>query len=134
MVDIAVVTLDAPASGVVLVQFTGQAAFEGLTTRNGIAFQIDTTAGGGTIEDEYYNISQSTPPNTNRQWYPVATQRAFEVAAGTHTYRLEAQIVGSDTGYRYFWNPSITATWYPADSVALSSAISTSSFGGDNLR
>jgi hypothetical protein len=134
MADVAVVTLDAPATGVVLVQATGQAAFDGLAAQNGIAFQIDTVAGGDLIGNAYYQVAQTTPPNTARQFYPVATQRAFEVVAGTQTYRLEAAIYGADTGFRYLWNPSITATWYPADSVTLSSAMTTSSFGGDNLR
>jgi hypothetical protein len=133
MIDVAVVTIDAPAAGVVLVQYTAQAGFSGTTSSNGMAFQIDTDAGGGTIATEYYYIRDFTPANTDPVWRPVAMQRAFQVAAGTHTYRAEASAVSVD-GTRLMWNPSITATWYPADSVALSSAISTSSFGGDNLR
>ena len=133
MVDVAVVSIDAPAAGVVLVQFTAQARFAGTLSTNGMAFQIDTTAGGTTIDDEYYFVAL-TPANTSNHWLPVATQRAFEVVAGTHEFRAEAEAYGTLDGNRWMWNPSITATWYPADSVALSSAITTSSFGGDNLR
>jgi len=133
MVDIAVVSIDAPATGVVLVQFTAQARFSGTTAQNGMALQIDTTAGGDTIPDEYYYVGL-TPANTALHWLPVATQRAFEVGAGTHEFRTEALAPFSLDGDRGMWNPSITATWYPADSVTLSSAISSSSFGGDNLR
>ncbi len=133
MVDVAVVSIDAPAAGVVLVQFTAQAGFGGTPNTNGMALQIDTTAGGGRINTEYYYVAQ-TPANTSPYWLPVATQRAFEVGAGTHEFRAEAQAHGTLDGTRWMYNPSITATWYPADSVALSSAISTSSTGGDNLR
>jgi len=133
MVDVAVVSIDAPAAGVVLVQFTAQAGFSETLNTNGMALQIDTTAGGDRIITEYYNVAQ-TPANTSAYWLPVATQRAFEVGAGTHEFRAEARAHGTLDGTRWMYNPSITATWYPADSVALSSAISTSSFGGDNLR
>ena len=133
MVDIAVVTIDAPAAGVVLVQFTGQAAFSGTTSPNGMDFQIDTEAGGSAITTEYYRVAQSTPANTGTEWRPVAIQRAFDVAAGSHTFRAEAEAYSTLDGSRWVWNPRITATWYPAGSVTLSSAITSSSFGGDNL-
>lgn len=133
MVDIAVVSIDAPATGVVLVQFTAQARFSGTTNQNGMAFQIDTTAGGDTDQDEYYFVGL-TPANISSHWLPVATQRAFEVGAGTHEFRAEALAPFPLDGGRGMWNPSITATWYPADSVTLSSAMTASSFGGDNLR
>ena len=133
MIDIAVVTIDAPAPGVVIVQFTGQAGYGFTTSLNGMNFQIDTEQGGSILMDEYYSVAEELPPNTGNRWQAVAMQRAFEVAAGSHTFRGEAAAVNTD-GIRWVWNPSITATWYPADSVTLSSAIATSSFGGDNLR
>lgn len=132
MTDVVVVSVDAPAAGVVLVQFVAQAAFDGLATQNGMAFQIDTTAGGTTDLDQYFLVAQTTPPNTGRQWYPVAAQRAYAVAAGTHTYRTEAEIRGDASGTRYFWNPSMTATWYPEGSVTLAAALSTSG-GADDV-
>lgn len=134
MVDIAVVTIDAPSPGVVLVHFAGQAAFSGTTSPNGMDLQIDTEAGGTTIEEAYFRVAQGTPANTGTEWRPVALQRAFEVTAGSHTYRAEAAAYSTLDGVRWVWNPSITATWYPADSVTLSSAMTTSSFGGDNQR
>ena len=133
MVDVAVVSIDAPAAGVVLVQFTAQARFTGTTSSNGMAFQIDTTSGGDIILEEYYFVGL-TPANTSAHWLPVAMQRAFEVGAGTHEFRAEANASFTLVGSRGMWNPSITATWYPAGSVELSAAITTSSFGGDNLR
>jgi hypothetical protein len=126
MADVVVVEIDAPAAGVVIVQFVAQGAFDGVTTTNGIAFQIDTVQGGLEDVEHYFYLRQTTPANAARQWYPVATQRAYEVGAGTHTFRTEAQIVGDPTATRYFWNPSMTATWYPAGSASLSAALSTS--------
>jgi hypothetical protein len=131
MSDVVVVSIDAPAAGVVIVQFFGQAAFEGLATANGIAFQIDTVQGGAQDADQYFYLRQNTPPNAERQWYPTATQRAYEVSAGTHTFRTEAQIVGTVGATRYFWNPSMTATWYPAASASLAATLSTSGGRGD---
>jgi hypothetical protein len=132
MADVVVVSIDAPAAGVVLVQFVAQAAFEGLTTNNGMAFQIDTVQGGEEELNHYSLIAQSMPANTSRQWYPVATQRAYEVVAGAQTYRTEAEIRGVAAGAsRYFWNPSMTATWYPAGSVTLAAALATSGAVGD---
>jgi len=135
MVDIVVVTIDAPAAGVVIVEYTAQAAFGGKTTFNGMAFQIDTDAGGPVINEEYYLVAYDTPPSSEYVYLPVAMQRAFEVAAGTHTFRAEATAIGDPLlSDRYMWNPSITATWYPAGSVDLSAAIGTSSAGGGNQR
>lgn len=134
MVDVAVVSIDAPAAGVVLVHFTAQAAFLGTTSGNGMAFQIDTEEGGVTIGTEYYNVANGTPANASTVWRPVAMQRAFEVTAGTHTFRAEARAFSTLDGSRWMWNPSITATWYPAGSVGLSSAIGTSSSVGGNQR
>jgi hypothetical protein len=126
MADVVVVSIDAPAAGVVLVQFVAQAAFDSLTTYNGMAFQIDTVQGGSEDLNHYFIVGQTTPANADRQWYPVATQRAFEVEAGVQTFRTEAEIRGVGGGTRYFWNPSMTATWYPAGSASLSAALSTS--------
>jgi hypothetical protein len=131
MADVVVVSSDVPAAGVVIVQLVGEAAFDGLVTANGIAFQIDTVQGGAQDPDQYDYLRQDSPPNAERQWYRAATQLAFDVSAGTHTFRTEAQIVGAVGATRYFWNPSMTATWYPAASVSLSAALSTSGGRGD---
>lgn len=134
MVDIVVVTIDAPAAGVVIVEYTAQAAFGGKTGINGMAFQIDTDAGGAVIGEEYFFVAYDTPPSSSYVYLPVAIQRAFEVGAGAHTFRAEASRYGDSTGDRYMWNPRITATWYPAGSVDLSATIGTSSAGGGNQR
>ena len=134
MVDVAVVSIDAPAAGVVLVQFTAQARFSGTTLGNGMTFQIDTTAGGGIIATEYYYVAHGTPANAGLHFLPVAMQRAFDVGAGTHEFRAEARAFDTLDGSRAMFNPSITATWYPAGSVDLSAAVGTSGLGGGNQR
>jgi hypothetical protein len=111
--DIVVVTITAPANGVIMVQATAQAGFVGTTNANYFSFQIDTAAGGSaSSSDSYYAVGTLAPANDNTVWHPIAIQRAFIVAAGTHTYRLEAQS-GPNNGVRWLYNPSITATYYP---------------------
>lgn len=114
--DVVTVTLDAPGAGVVLVQATGQVAVHGTTDPNFLAFQIDTEEGGTLTGngDHDFIAGFVVPPGGDTVWMPVAIQRAFEVAAGPQTYRLEA-IDLSGFGQKYFWNPTITATWYAAD-------------------
>ena len=113
--DIVTVSLTAPAAGVVVVQATAQAGLSGTTNPNFMAFQIDTTEGGvlnGNGEHDFL-VGFEDPANTGTAYLPVAIQRAFEVGAGTSTFRLEATNQSSD-GSQYLWNPTITATWYPA--------------------
>ena len=133
--DVVVASLAAPAAGVVIVTATAQARFAGTTLANRFMFAIDDVAGGVLSGDDAgtFMVGSLEPPNTAITWSPVAIQRAFEVEAGVHEFRLEAQASDAN-GTKYLWSSTITATWYPADSVALSSAITTSSFGGDNLR
>ena len=134
MTDIVSVTIDVPAAGVVIVQYMGQAGFGGVASLNGMEFQIDTNAGGDRIFEEYFLVARLSA-DTNTIYLPVAAQRAFAVAAGTHEFRAEGRsVIDPAVGNRYMWNPRITATWYPADSVELSAALGTSGVGAGNQR
>lgn len=121
--DVVVVSIEAPAAGVVIVTATAQAGLFGTTESNRIAFAIDDVAGGvltGNAAGEFL-VGSGTPPNASSVWIPVAIQRAFEVAGGTHEFRLEAQALEAD-GTKYLWSPTITATWFPAGSASIAVA------------
>lgn len=131
--DVVVVSIEAPAAGVVIVTATAQAALFGTTQPNRIAFAIDDVAGGvltGNAAGEFL-VGSGAPPNTSSVWIPVAIQRAFEVAGGVHEFRLEAQALEAD-GTKYLWSPTITATWFPAGSASIAAAVAASSVAPQN--
>jgi hypothetical protein len=121
--DVVVVSIEAPAAGVVIVTATAQAGFSGTTESNRIAFAIDDVAGGALTGNEagQFIVGSSVPANAFSVFLPVAIQRAFEVEGGTHAFRLEAKALGAD-GTKYLWSPTITATWYPEGSASISAA------------
>lgn len=134
--DIVTVALDAPAAGVVLVQVTAQVGLYGTDGANYLAFQIDTDEGGfldGNGEHDFI-AGFFDAPGSDTVWLPVAIQRAFEVAAGPQTYRLEA-IDLTGAGQKYFWNPTITATWYAVDQAEVQTSMASfGSSGATNRR
>ena len=136
--DIVTVTLDAPAAGVVLVQVTAQVGLFGTDDGNYLAFGIDTEEGGALDGngDHDFIAGFDDAPGTGTIWLPVAIQRAYEVTSGAQTYRLEAiDLSAAGSGSKYFGNPTITATWYPADRAVVQVPIMTlSTPGGGNLR
>lgn len=125
-VDLVLVELTVPAAGVVVVEAAMQTAFNGTTDPNRGALTIDTVA-GGTIDfvgEESYVFGADTPPNTTTFFAAAALRRTFSVEAGTHTFRLKGFNL-SGTGNKYVFNPSITATWYPASRASVAT-VSTS--------
>lgn len=133
--DVVTVTLEAPAAGVVLVQATAQVGLYGTALSNYVGFRIDDAPGGQLDGEGPHDFLAGffAPPSEDLVWLPVAIQRAFEVAAGPQTYRLEA-VDRTGSGTKYFWNPTITATWYPADRADVQVPIMVlDGVGGGNL-
>lgn len=134
--DVVTVTLDAPAEGVVLVQAMAQLGLYGTDDGNSVAVQIDTVEGGaltGNGPNEFI-VGYFDAPGIERIWVPTAMQRAFEVTAGPQTYRLEA-VDRTGLGSKYFWNATITATWYPAERAAIQVPVAAlGAPGASNLR
>ena len=120
--DVVVVSIEAPATGVVVVEATSQARWAGTTNANYFVFVLDTEPGGslGIASEFGHVVGTSYPGGTMSTWNPVAIQRVFSVPAGTHEFRLKARALTAD-GNKHFWNTSIRATWYPAGSVDLQS-------------
>ena len=131
--DVVVVSIEAPAAGVVIVMATAQAALYGTTQPNRIAFAIDDVAGGtltGNGAGEFL-VGADGSATTDIAYVPVAIQRAFEVAGGVHEFRLEARAMEAD-GSKYFWSPTITATWVPARNASIGAAAATGSIAPMN--
>ena len=128
--DLVVVDIVVPAPGVVVVEAATQTGYHSTTLVNQAALRIDTTQ-GGTIPEvgtESYVFGADQPANLGFVYGFAALRRTFTVEAGTHTFRLKGFDL-SGNGNKYVYNPSITATWYPASqatvpasSIALSPA------------
>lgn len=124
--DLVVVELTVPAAGVVVVEAAMQTGYNGTVEPNRGVLTIDTDA-GGTVSiagSESFVFGASAPSGPSTFFAPAALRRVFSVEAGTHTFRLKG-FNESGTGNKYVFNPSITATWYPASRASVS-AVSTS--------
>jgi hypothetical protein len=118
MGDIATVTLTTPAAGYIVVQADGQHGMGGsaTSTQNYAYFQIDETAGGAADGGHYFTSGYFGAPAGAHNfftWTPVSVHRTYYKVAGTYTFRLEASGTQNEAAYNYFWNPTITATFYP---------------------
>jgi hypothetical protein len=118
MGDIVTVTINTPAAGYIVVEADGQNGIggSGTATLNYASYQIDETAGGGTDGSHYFDSGFSVGAAGARNfftWSPVSIRRTYFKAAGTYTFRLEAFGVQNEVLQNYFWNPTITATFYP---------------------
>jgi hypothetical protein len=119
--DIVVVTIEAPTTGVVVVQATAQVAISGSLLANLLMLQIDRDAGGADLDDHVYTWGMINPPNVTQVLDAITIQRAFEVEAGVHTYRLEARAPFSG-GQRQVGNATITATHYASARASVTTA------------
>lgn len=130
--DVIVVSIDAPADGVVIVEAVAQARWNGTDQANFIGFRLDTDPGGvlGGSGDHEYLVGTNYPGGPLSTWDPIAVQRAFAVTAGTHEFRLEA-LAQTASGNKYFWNPTIRATWYPTGVIDLQSAATIGTSGNE---
>jgi hypothetical protein len=118
MGDIVTVTLTTPAAGYIVVQADGQHGLGGsaTSTQNSAYIQIDETAGGTADGSHYFSSGYFQGPagaHNFFSWTPVSVHRTYYKAAGTYTFRLEASGTQNEAAYNYFWNPTITATFYP---------------------
>jgi hypothetical protein len=133
MGDIVTVTLTTPADGYIVVEADGQHGLGGSVTAsyNYAAIQIDETAGGG-IDGAYYFFSGFSAAGGARSFFtytPVSIRHAYYKTAGTYTFRLEAYGVQNETLYNYLWNPTITATFYPASYGTVTAAVTAEEAG-----
>jgi len=113
MGDMVTTTVTIPTSGNILVIGSGQFGFSAATGASNFAwFQIDETAGGG-LDNEHYNAAGFTSSPGGTAVLPVSIMRAYGKSAGTYTFRLEAMMGSSTTGSAYFWQPTITAMFFP---------------------
>ena len=122
MIDVDTTTITIPAPGYIVVEASAQAGFSGATT-NYMSFQIDETAGGGINTAHYYYVGFSSAAPGGTTYLPVSTRRTYYKTAGIYTFRLEA-VDENGTGTKYFWNPSITATYYPTSYGPVTTAVS----------
>lgn len=129
--DLVVVDITVPAAGVVVVEAAAQTGYHSTTSANQAALRIDTVPGGTipTVGTESFVFGADAPPNLGYVYGFAALRRTFTVEAGSHTFRLKGFDV-SGNGNKYVYNPSITATWYPAAQVAVAGAATTVSMSG----
>jgi hypothetical protein len=118
-IDVITVTLSVPIGGTVIVAATGQGGLSASTEPNHFTYSIDTVPGGvldtGSPDAQVFGFF--SPPSSSAIFGTVAIQRAFDVAPGTHTFRLKAFATGTN-GFRWVYNPTIVATFYPTGQVA----------------
>lgn len=122
--DLVTVDLEAPGPGVVVVEAAGQVTYWGTASYNVVTMAIATEPGGylDLIAPNVVAVGTEAPSTGPGTYAPVALRRVFEVVAGTHTFRWKAMDF-SGVGNKYAFNPSLTATWYPASQASIASAV-----------
>ncbi len=113
MVDLATVTITIPAAGYIFVEGRGLAEISGTTSANGIAAQIDETAGGALDFARFSLFGMNPPPSAGFVDGELAAQQTYFKAAGTYTFRLEGISFYPPAGSRTVYFPVVTATYYP---------------------
>jgi hypothetical protein len=89
-------------------------------------FQIDETAGGVADADHSFRVGFDAAPTISNSWWPVSTTRSYyKPTAGTYTFHFEA-LDGNLSGFKFMWNPIITATYYPTSYGSVASYVSAS--------
>ena len=68
---------------------------------------------------------------TGFNWFPIFTQRVFNMSAGIHTFRLEGmKYGGSDAGATvYIYDPVLTAIFYPTSYGTVNTYVSSGEAG-----
>ncbi len=112
MADVTTTTIVIPAPGYIVLTAHAQAGFSGTTADNHMIAQIDDTAGGGEISAYSEDVGGGFA-TVGSNWIPYSNVRTYyEASPGTYTFRFEAE-KGSVNGTCWFWNPTLTAAYFP---------------------
>ncbi|MBI1805426.1 MAG: hypothetical protein HYR76_00050 [Ignavibacteria bacterium] len=125
MIDVVTTTLTIPTAGYIVVEASAQAGFSSTTSGNSMICQIDETSGGSYDINYEYNVGFGTASPSGSTWIPVSMRRTYYKAAGTYTFRFEA-LDNTGAGSKWFWNPVITASFFPTAYGSVSTIISPS--------
>mgnify|MGYP001397516757 CR=1 FL=1 len=130
MTDIVTVTITTPSDGYIVVAADAWNGLVGpattsLTNYNFAEVQIDETAGG--VADAAHSIRSgfSSASQNLHTFSSIALSRTYFKAAGTYTFRLEADAFFSDISMaNSIYNPTIRATYFPTSYGTITTAVS----------
>jgi len=127
MVDLVTTTITIPAAGYIVVRGWCYLVAFGTTSTNDAIVQIDETA-GGSITVPYFTAGGEEEHGSSTAVYfePMSVERIFSKAAGTWTFRLEAQTNGTTGagGTTRIGYPHITATYFPTSYGSVTTFVS----------
>jgi hypothetical protein len=117
MVDVVTTTITTPTAGYIVVTANAQhtAVTSTASITNLTSMQIDETAGGSSEYNWHVWSGCQMCPQTSL-YNAVSVHRTYYKSAGTYTFRLEARLSSTlPAGNRsFFYNPVITATFFPS--------------------
>jgi hypothetical protein len=122
MADVVTTTITIPATGYIHLTAHAQAGLGGTTGSNYVIAQIDETAGGTEDMNHSEFVGAFAFAGTLNNYMPYSNTRTYLKAAGTYTFRLEAQKQGGG-GSAYFYNPTLTAIYLPTSYGTVTTAV-----------
>ena len=113
MTDLAVVEIETPADGYIVLEGKCYFVLSGTTGPNTALVQIDETAGGGT-QFPYYSVAGlSGYVNSGDCYFPVYISRVYYRPAGVYEFRMEGRASYPAPAEAWSWDHVLKATYYP---------------------
>jgi hypothetical protein len=114
MTDLAVLEIEIPADGFVVLYGKCYAVLSGTTGANGAQVQIDEDEGGSALFPYYTRAGLSGYVNTNENYFPIYVTRVYYKEAGTWQFRLEGLATNPLPALAQTWDHILTAVYYPS--------------------
>ncbi len=124
MTDLAIVEIETPAEGYIVVDGKCYVELSGSTGSNIALVQIDKDEGGGSQFPYYSLAGLGGYVNTQPCYFPVFVRRIYYDTAGIYEFRLEGRANDPTPALARTWDHVITATYYPTGYGVISEAVS----------
>ncbi len=113
MTDLAVVEIETPADGYIVLEGKCYFVLSGTTGPNTALVQIDENAGGGT-QFPYYSVAGlSGYVNAGDSYFPVYVSRVYYKPAGIYEFRMEGRASYPAPAEAWSWDHVLKATYFP---------------------
>lgn len=113
MTDIALVEIEIPSDGYVVLYGKCYAVLSGTTGPNGAVIQIDETEGGPPLFPYYTQAGMSGFVNSGTNYFPAFVSRVYFKEAGTYEFRLEGKATHPLPAIAQTWDHILTAMYFP---------------------
>jgi hypothetical protein len=124
MTDLVTVEITTPADGFLILHGKCYVLLSGTTGANTAIIQIDTDPGGSSQFPWYSQVGLSGYVNTQTNYFPVYTTRAYFAEKGTYEFRMEGRANNFSPASAASWDHVVTAIFYPTAMDAVAATVS----------